>query len=176
MDLRNFIFVVTSLAIFEFLLHLIMFFLFNYEYIFVKYKKKIEGGSDLAGMGYALVIVYTAPLLILHFIFMIIFVISYWYHLKEKKCCTCKKIWSYISLILSSLLTIAYLIASINGGNAILIIIYLLLNISYIIHCYLLCKFNYLIAIETTGGVMPTAPNENEQNTNLNEYYVQENI
>ena len=47
--------------------------------------------------------------------------------------------------------------------------------ISYIIHCYLLCQFNYLIAIETTGGVMPTAPNENEQNTNLNEYYVQEN-
>ena len=176
MDLRNFIFVVTSLAIFEFLLHFIMFFLVNYEYISGKYIKKIEGGSDLAGMAYALVIVYTAPLMILHFIFMIIFVISYWYHLKEKKCCTFKKIWSYISLILSSLLTIAYIIAAINGGNAILIIIDLLLYISYIIHCYLLCKFNYLIAIETTGGVMPTAPNENEQNTNLNEYYVQENI
>ena len=175
MDLQKFIFVVTSLAIFEFLLHLIMFLLANFGYISGDNRKK-GNGSDLAGLGGAIGIVLTAPLLILHFIFMIIFVISYWYHLKEKKCCTCKKIWSYISLILSSLLTIAYIIAAINGGNAILIIIDLLLYISYIIHCYLLCQFNYLIAIETTGGVMPTAPNENEQNTNLNEYYVQENI
>ena len=176
MDLRNFIFVVTSLAIFEFLLHFIMFFLVNYEYISGKYEKKIEGGSDLAGLAYALVFVYTAPLLILHFIFMIIFVISYWYHLKEKECCTGKKTCSYISIILSLLITIPYLIISISGGNIILILLDLLLNISYIIHFYLLCQFNYLIVIETTGGVMPTAPNENEQNTNLNEYYVQENI
>ena len=175
MDLRNFIFVVTSLAIFEFLLHLIMFLLANFGYISGDNRKK-GNGSDLAGLGGAIGIVLTAPLLILHFIFMIIFVISYWYHLKEKECCTCKKIWSYISIILSLLITIPYLIISISGGNIILILLDLLLNISYIIHFYLLCQFNYLIVIETTGGVMPTAPNENEQNTNLNEYYVQENI
>ena len=126
MDLQKFIFVVTSLAIFEFLLHLIMFLLANFGYISGDYRKK-GNGSDLAGLGGAIGIVLTAPLLILHFIFMIIFVISYWYHLKEKECCTGKKTCSYISIILSLLITIPYLIISISGGNIILI---LLLKIS----------------------------------------------
>ena len=145
MSLKTFIFIITFLAIFEFILHLILFIFYMYQFTYSDYVEELwgklglymgdddESGNDitnkfedlfneytgLAGLAYVLVGFMGFALLVMNFISMIIFVIPYWCHLKRKGCCTCKKVWSYISLILSALLTIPYILFAITAKSKI---------------------------------------------------------
>ena len=146
MSLKTFIFIITLLAKFEFLLHVVLFIFYIYQFMFGDYIEELWGKlgldmgdededgnfitdkfeelfneyhSELYGLGYFLLMFMGFILLVMNFISMIIFVIPYWCHLKRKGCCTCKKVWSYISLILSAILTIPYIVHAISAKSKI---------------------------------------------------------
>ena len=146
MRLKTFIFIITFLAIFEFLLHVVLFIFYIYQFMFYDYIQELWGKlgldmedeyehgnfitdkfealfdeyhDELSGLGHFLLMFDAFAYLVMNFISMIIFVIPYWCHLKRKGCCTCKKVWSYISLILSAILTIPYIVHAISAKSKI---------------------------------------------------------
>ena len=146
MSLKTFIFIITFLAIFEFLLHVVLFIFYIYQFMFGDYIEELWGKlnldigddkengnfitdkfealfndyhSEFIGLAYFLFMFMSFVLLVMNFISMIVFVIPYWCHLKRKGCCICKKVWSYISLILSALLTIPYIFCAISAKSKI---------------------------------------------------------
>ena len=146
MSLKTFIFIITLLAKFEFLLHVVLFIFYIYQFMFYDYIKELWGKfglnmedeeedgnfitnkfetlfneyhSELYGLDDSLLRLMGFAFLVMNFISMIVFVIPYWCHLKRKGCCICKKVWSYISLILSALLTIPYIFCAISAKSKI---------------------------------------------------------
>ena len=74
-----------------------------------KFQQLFNDYQDLAPLGNFLATFITLALLIITYIFMISFMITYLCHFRKRSCCKCKKACSYICLIFAMILSFPYI-------------------------------------------------------------------
>ena len=77
--------------------------------IIEKFQGLFNSYKDMGPLGNYLLIFFTLIPLIITYIFLISFMITYLYHFANRTCCKCKKTFSYIAIIFAAVLSIIFI-------------------------------------------------------------------